>query len=118
MLDDLASYLKQLSQHVPVSWLASRIEPHLSANRVLAQNCTAHLALRPGQEAAFNRLDTAVAQKAGNIDYLPLSVMDFAAAMDVMTCDDLFWSDGDHWSASGEARFIARIMPNLPPIYR
>ena len=118
MLDDLASYLKQLSQHVPVSWLASRIEPHLSANRVLAQNCTAHLALRPGQEAAFNRLDAAVAQKAGNIDYLPLSVMDFAAAMDVMTCDDLFWSDGDHWSASGEARFIARIMPNLPPIYR
>ena len=37
---------------------------------------------------------------------------------DFITCDTIYWSDGDHWSTSGEQRFGARLLAALPPVYR
>jgi len=37
---------------------------------------------------------------------------------DFMTCDTIYWSDGDHWSTSGEQHFGPRLLAALPPVYR
>ena len=32
---------------------------------------------------------------------------------DLINCDEIFWSDGDHWSEAGELRFGARLKEAL-----
>ena len=111
----LADYLAALAKHVPVIWIASRTEPHISPNRVLAQDCATLIPLRTGQVEIFELLDAQaqVLATARGLSYLPLSVQPYDPAQDFMTCKDLFWSDGDHWSRSGELRFGARLLPHL-----
>lgn len=113
----IQGYLKALqSSGIPVLWLSPRIEPHVSANVVLRGGCKAELELRPGQTAAFERLDAAVARAAAEAKtgHLGIAAYGFDITNDFMTCDMIFWSDGDHWSARGEARFGARLLPGLP----
>ena len=119
-LTDLADYLAALANDVPVTWIASRTEPHISPNRVLAQDCTKPIPLRPGQAEIFARLDAeaSVLAAARGISYIPLTVQPFDPAQDFASCTQLFWSDGDHWSRSGELRFGTRLMPYLPSEYR
>ena len=116
----LTSYLDSLAQHVPTTMLSPRIEPHVSPNRVLRGGCAATFTLRPGQAQAFQNLDATL--KAATADhtftYLPLAAQPFDMADDFMTCDTLYWSDGDHWSPSGEARFGTRLLPSLPAAFR
>lgn len=114
-------YLKALhSSGVPVLWLSPRIEPHIAANRVLRSGCATVPALRQGQVAAFERLDQSVGAAAARAGaaHLPLSAYGFDITKDFMTCETLYWSDGDHWSRSGEARFGARLLPQLPVAFR
>ena len=117
---DLAEYLAQLARTVPVTWIAARIEPHVSPNRVMAQDCTQPVSLRPGQSAIFEQLD-AVAQAAAlsrAVTYLPLALQSYDPKTDLMSCTSLYWSDGDHWSPSGEQRFGTRLLPDLPAGFR
>lgn len=114
-------YLKALhSAGVPVLWVSPRIEPHIAANRVLRSGCATVPVLRQGQVAAFERLDLAVAEAAGRagVAHLPMAAYGFDIAKDFMTCDALYWSDGDHWSTAGEARFGARLMAQMPAAFR
>jgi len=119
-LADLADYLADLAQHVPVTWLASRIEPHISPNRVLAQDCKLPISLRIGQAEIFAALDAQakVLAAARGLPYVPLALQPYDPATDFMTCADLYWSDGDHWSRSGVLRFGTRLLPYLPAAYR
>lgn len=112
----LIAYLDRLGADVPILMLAPRIEPHISPALVLRAGCTAAFALRPGQAQVFRHLDeTLAAASAGTrVTYVPLSAQPFDMASDFMTCATLFWSDGDHWSASGEARFGTRLLASLP----
>jgi peptidoglycan/LPS O-acetylase OafA/YrhL len=114
------AYLAPLARAVPVTMLAPRIEPHVPASLVLQHGCNFAYALRPGQEQAFRRLDKALQDAlAGTaIAYLPLAAQPLDMAQDFMTCSTLYWSDGDHWSRSGEARFGARLLPLLPAAFR
>ncbi|MDP3961286.1 MAG: acyltransferase family protein [Pseudorhodobacter sp.] len=118
------SYLATLAQTVPVTWLAPRIEPHDSVNRVLNQGCGARFTLRAGQAEVFTRLDTAIAAaiaRAGvpGLRYLPLTALPpFDMTTDFMTCGTIYWSDGDHWSNTGEQHFGPRLLAALPPVYR
>ena len=118
------AYLAKLAQTVPVTWLAPRIEPHVSANRVLRQGCAASFTLRSGQAEVFTRLDAALAAavaeaKVPGLTYLPLAALPaLDMTTDYMTCDTIYWADGDHWSTSGEQRFGARLLAALPPVYR
>jgi len=51
--------------------------------------------------------------------YLPLSAMPaLDMTTDFMTCDTIYWSDGDHWSTSGEQHFGPSLLAALPPVYR
>jgi len=118
------SYLEQLARTVPVTWLAARIEPHVSVNRVLRQGCAARFTLRPGQAEVFTRLDAAIAEavaqaKVPELSYLPLAALPaLDMTSDYMTCDTIYWSDGDHWSNTGEQHFGPRLLTALPPVYR
>lgn len=120
-LGQIEAYLKALhSAGVPVLWVSPRIEPHIAASRVLRSGCATVPALRAGQVAAFDRLDLAVGDAAvrAGVAHLPMSAYGFDLAQDFMTCDALYWSDGDHWSSAGEARFGARLLPQLPGAFR
>ena len=33
-----------------------------------------------------------------------------------MTCDRLYWRDGDHWSLKGAELFVGRLMRDLPEL--
>jgi peptidoglycan/LPS O-acetylase OafA/YrhL len=113
----IATYLRQIvAAGVPVIWASPRIEPHISANRVLRLGCTEVPALRPGQIDAFVRLDDAIrtAAATAGASHLPLAAYGFDIAQDFMSCDTLYWSDGDHWSTAGELRFGTRLLPRLP----
>lgn len=117
----IADYLGRIvAAGVPVVWASPRIEPHISANRVLRRGCAAPPALRPGQADAFARLDDAIRTSAATAGtaHLPLSAYGFDITTDFMTCDQLYWSDGDHWSAAGEQRFGLRLLPHLPAGFR
>jgi peptidoglycan/LPS O-acetylase OafA/YrhL len=118
-VEAVANYLAELNSLVPVTWLASRTEPHIAPNQVLRARCDDVVALRPGLEALFDELDQVAftAAKARAIGYLGLSVLDYDHTQDFMTCDALFWSDGDHWSEAGEARFGARLLPHLTAVF-
>ena len=116
----LIDYLDRLARHVPTTMLAPRIEPHVSPNRVLRAGCTARFALRPGQAQAFQRLDASLAAATTSraVAYIPLTAQPFDMTSDFMTCATLYWSDGDHWSTAGEARFGTRLLPLLPAAFR
>ena len=115
-IDRVASYLAGIAADVPVTWLAPRIEPQLPPALVLQLSCAAKFSLRPGQRAAFERLDAAIAARlAGTqVKYLPLAALPFDMATDFLNCAQDYWSDGDHWSTAGEAYFGARLLPFLP----
>jgi peptidoglycan/LPS O-acetylase OafA/YrhL len=108
----IADYLRGIAAHVPVTWLAPRIEPQLPPAQIVRQGCDAGYDLRPGQRALFEALDAAIAAalQGGPVAYLPLSAMPFDMKTDFLNCDVTYWSDGDHWSAEGEARFGARLI--------
>jgi len=119
-LSRLGLYLSGLAAHVPVTVLSPRIEPHVPPNLVMRAGCQARYALRPGQEQAFLALDQALAQAlaGSNVALIPLAAQGFDMDQDFLTCETLYWSDGDHWSPSGEARFGARLLPILPGAFR
>ena len=115
-IDRVASYLSGIAAAVPVTWLAPRIEPELPPALVLQLTCAARFNLRPGQRAAFERLDAAIATRlaATPVKYLALAATPFDMASDFLDCDHDYWTDGDHWSPAGEAYFAARLLPLLP----
>jgi hypothetical protein len=112
----LGTYLQGLAALLPVTVLAPRIEPHVPPNLVLQQGCTATYSLRPGLAEAFGRLDIALQQAIAptGATYLPLAALGLDMAQDFMSCQALYWSDGDHWSPAGEARFGPRLLGILP----
>lgn len=120
-LSRISDYLRQIVvTQVPVLWISPRIEPHISANRILRRGCAAAPELRPGQARAFERLDTRIAEAAATIGaaHLPLAAYGFDIKQDFMSCDAIFWSDGDHWSTAGEIRFGQRLLAQLPKTLR
>lgn len=120
-LDGIAAYLQRLTTAgLAVTWLSPRIEPHIPLNRVLRGGCEATYTMRPGQADAFAQVDAAVASAAARISvsHIALQAQPFAMETDFLTCQTFYWSDGDHWSTSGEALFGARLMPLLPQAFR
>ncbi len=112
----VAAYLSGIAAHVPVTWLAPRIEPGVPPSRVLQETCAATFDLRPKQRAQFEKLDTTIAAAlAGTpVKYLALAAMPFGMTTDFLNCSVNYWTDGDHWSPSGEALFGTRLLPLRP----
>jgi peptidoglycan/LPS O-acetylase OafA/YrhL len=118
-IDRAFAVLKEWNAIVPVTWFGTMIEPHVSSEAMLSIACDRApdlLELRPAHQEIFQQLeDRLAAQAADNgIGYIrALPVLDFDIGRDLYDCDHLYWSDGDHWSPDGEARFGARMAPAL-----
>lgn len=106
-------YLTKVSNYVPVLWFGSRVEPHIIKNDMLRLGCDYDYSLRKNQYNVFIELDEAISQIANlpsTVSFLSQNeVFGYDFSTDFMNCDQLFWSDGDHLSASGEIRFGQRF---------
>lgn len=120
-IDEVVAYLETLQRAAPearIVWLGPRAEPHIPHRYMIRKGCDASYALRPNQTAAYERLDSQLHDRlAGTpIHYVSqMELMEFDITRDFMTCDVLYWSDGDHFSRAGEERFGKRIVPGLLP---
>lgn len=116
-VDKVMQYLTELSNFTAVTWLGSRIEPHITTRQILQKGCHYAFALRPGQQQPFNELDAYISSRLPaneNIRYMSQNeMMNFDFTHDLMTCSDKFWDDGDHYSSAGEIRFGKRLPENF-----
>ena len=113
-------YLAGLSEHTSVVWVGPRIEPHIGLNFMLSRGCRHRYQLRDGLRPLFVDLDRRFADAAATADVAYVSLIDatrFDMASDFMTCDRLYWRDGDHWSLEGAELFVGRLlMRELPEL--
>jgi hypothetical protein len=113
------NYILKLSNIVPVTWFLPRIEHHINPNFFLKNGCNFSYELRPNLAQTFINLDAEISKvvdklNASNIRVMSQnSIFDFDFSVDLLNCKDIFWRDGDHFSASGEARFGARLPANF-----
>jgi peptidoglycan/LPS O-acetylase OafA/YrhL len=111
------SYLNKLGRNIKVKWVGPRIEPHVPFNYFAKFGCKVPLALRPGQQEAFQRLDEFVSDRidsTSNVSYVSQNlIIRFDWTKDYSDCRDLFFVDGDHYSAAGERRFGSRFPPSF-----
>lgn len=105
-------YLEGLSRYVPVAWLTPRTEPHISPEFIRKWGCSHDYQLRPGTQEVFGRLEDAIATLLDTSDVQVLAqsgLLNLSLPEDLLSCDALYWSDGDHFSNAGEERFGKRM---------
>jgi peptidoglycan/LPS O-acetylase OafA/YrhL len=106
-------YLAELSRITDVAWVGPRIEPHIGLAFMLNRGCDYPYGLREGQAALFQDLDRRLAAAAAAHDVTYVSLIEATGLdmpADFMTCDRLYWRDGDHWSVHGAAVFVRRLL--------
>lgn len=106
-------YLTELNKYVKVVWVGARIEPHIGPKTILSKGCAYPYALRTNQKEAFDSLDHFIENLvAGNSSIKFVSqqtLFNFEFPRDFMSCEQLFWADGDHLSLSGIKNFAGRF---------
>lgn len=115
------TYLARLSELSSLVWVGPRIEPHIGLNYMLNAGCDHTYALRPGIDTLFADLDRtlASASAAAGVRYVSLiDAVQFDARSEFMTCEQLFWRDGDHWSLEGAKLFVGRLLAQALPELR
>ena len=125
-INQVFAVLEHFNAVVPVTWFGPKIEPHVAPETMLSIACDRSpdlLRLRPAHQEIFERLEGRLADQAADsgIGYIRvLPVLNFDIGSDLYDCEHLYWSDGDHWSPEGEARFGARMTPaieaTMPPL--
>ena len=115
------NYLKSLGAGGKIVWLGPRVEPRLNANKMLKQAlaCKGNTPKFEliGNIAIFAQLDQTLArqlQEHKSLTYVSgLDAIEFDPSKDLYTCNEIFWSDGDHWSSAGQKEFGRRIIGSL-----
>ncbi len=105
-------YLERLADHIPTVWLTPRIEPHIQPAYIRRSGCEHSYQLRPGTEETFLNLEAMIARSLSEspVEFLSQnSLLNLSFPEDFLSCDALFWSDGDHFSDAGEERFGKRM---------
>jgi len=112
-VNQVTSYLTQISEVIPVTWFGRRVEPNFSPLQVLSRGCDYKFSLRDGHKVVFNNLDKYIlveVSKQENLKFLSQNkIIKYNFQKDFMTCEYFFWSDGDHLSSSGEKVFGERL---------
>lgn len=109
------NYLVELSNIVPVTWFSPRIEHHINSRVFLKNGCDYSYGLRPNLYETFIALDSQISEIVSSLESKRIRVVsqndifNFDFSVDLLNCKDIFWSDGDHFSPSGEVRFGARL---------
>jgi len=106
-------YLSKLSVLVPVTWFGPRMEPHIGSKDIITLGCEHDFRLRGNTEDLYTNLDEKILETVQDSEGLTFLSQNksfrFNFPEDFMNCDDLYWSDGDHFSTSGEKRFGQRF---------
>ncbi len=114
-IDSTLNYLVQLSNIVPVTWFSPRIEHHINPRIFLKNGCDYSYSLRPKLYETFAALASQISEIVSSLENKRIRVVsqndifNFDFSVDLLNCKDIFWSDGDHFSPSGEVRFGARL---------
>ncbi|MDE2388432.1 MAG: hypothetical protein KGN35_05025, partial [Betaproteobacteria bacterium] len=112
-------YLLDLSKVVPVTWFTPRIEHHINPRLLLKNGCNFTYSLRPNLANTFLVLEAEIDKAirklgSGNISVVSQNaVFGFDFSVDLLNCKEVFWSDGDHFSETGEVRFGMRLPDNF-----
>ena len=120
-IGSVINYLKSLGAGEKIIWLGPRVEPWLNANKMLKQalDCTSNTDEIELIEniAIYAQLDQTLArqlQDHKSLTYVSgIDTIEFDPSNDLYTCNEIFWSDGDHWSRAGEKKFGLRIIDTL-----
>jgi len=115
-LSEVHEYLLELAMHTDVIWLGPRIEPHISENFMLKVGCDYQFTLPVEKVEPFLKLDQAISERVqaegvkARLKYVSqIQMTKFDVSSDFTSCDVLYWSDGNHWSAHGENLFGHRL---------
>jgi len=106
------NFLQGLSTYIDVTWLLPRLEPHIPAAYVERVGCSDNFEFRSGQIEAYQELETWIANDLGGTTVKWLSqtsAADIQSPRDFITCSEIYWADGDHFSDAGERRFGTRM---------
>lgn len=109
------NYLEELSKFIPVTWFSPRIEPHINFQVIFRNGCEFPYSLRPNLSETFRLLESQISDvvtSLGNKRIRLVSqndIFNFNFAVDLLSCKEIFWRDGDHFSSSGAVRFGARL---------
>jgi len=120
-IEDGLAYLDEIGKLAPVVWVGPRLEPHIGLNYLLRNGCDYRYQLRPGQAGLFTDLDRRLADAAAAADVPYVSLIDamhLDMATDFITCDHLYWRDGDHWSREAAEMFVGRFLSRALPALR
>jgi len=107
------NYLKRLSAYVYVVWFGPRIEPHITDKMILKMSCNFKFKTRRNEEELFDNLDSYInrlTKGSARMHFVSQNeVLKYKFPDDFMTCNNLYWFDGDHLSSAGEIRFGKRF---------
>ena len=115
----VAEYLQQVSEVVNVNWFLPRAEPHITQKKILKNSCDFEYLYRPNLYETFTELDSFVEVLINSYSNDRLNTVSqnemfqFNFPSDFMNCNTIYWSDGDHFSASGEEYFGKRVTQEL-----
>jgi peptidoglycan/LPS O-acetylase OafA/YrhL len=112
-VDAVLTYLSMLNQRAPLVWIGPRIEPQIAERVLIRLGCEHDYDLRPGQRELFESLDRVLSARAAEAGLSYISQIDgmtFDMRRDFLSCDTLYWSDGDHWSEAGSELFVGRLV--------
>ena len=112
-IDATATYLERLADHAQVVWIGPRPEPHIPRPLMIRMGCNADYRLRENQLGPYRRMERLIADRLANSPVSHISqidAIDFDIEQDFMTCEALYWTDGDHLSVEGQHRFGPRIL--------
>ena len=100
----VVDYLRPLSEITEVVWLGPRLAPHIPPEYFLYDGCNVDIEPRKGQNEMYQKLDTEIATQLSDTSITYVSQAELLP-FEVGACGDLYWSDGDHFSQSGEEYF-------------
>lgn len=105
-------YLANLSAGPRIIWFGPRPAHYLPERFILRKGCDYPFKLRENGLAPFQALDKAILKsiEGTRIEYVSqVELMDLSFPEDLLSCDAIYWNDGDHLSAAGEIHFGERF---------
>jgi peptidoglycan/LPS O-acetylase OafA/YrhL len=110
-IQNVVSYLETLSEGIRVVWLGPWTEPHILPREYVVSGCDDAPPFSHGVRNSFTRLDATLAASADELDrvrYISTNrKLGLGSGSKLINCQNIYFHDGDHWSAAGEARFGA-----------
>lgn len=111
-----AAYLQRLGRSIPVVAFGPRAEPHIPRPLIVRAGCAGAFELRPNQFGAYRMLEAEMSAALAGSPVRLVSQIDAMAldmGRDFMSCETLYWRDGDHFSLDGLHWFGLRVTAAL-----